>query len=304
MNPKVSIIFVNYKTPKMTNDAILSVKEKTKATFYEIIVVDNSCDENEYKELVNTINDNDILIIDAKENLGFGKANNLGAKYAKGKYLLFLNTDTLLINDAVSILADYLDYNENVGVVGPNIYDRNSRPNHSYINNKNASFSLFSSFSKIILHKRRDFNYSTSVKRIKNYVCGACLMIKASIFNKLNGFDKDIFMYAEETLLCYQVRNILNYKIYNVPQAKIIHFEGGSFTNFNENKAKIFIDGNYIYYLKAFGKNKALRFLNKLKFKCKIKFFIAFILRNTSKKKHQEFMISAINNKLKELKVK
>lgn len=306
-NPKVSVIFVNYKTPQMTADAINSVKEKTKDVTYEIIVVDNSCDENEYQELVKCINDENILIIDAKDNLGFGKANNLGSKYAKGEFLFFLNTDTLPINDAISILANFLDNNINAGIVGGNLYTKDLKPNHSFIkkeknvNNEIKEESLSVYIKKLLFKTRRDFNYNEKPLKILGYVCGAALMIRKKLFDELNGFDRDIFMYAEESLLCYRAIHEQNIDIYNVPSAKIIHFDGGSLSNFTEFKAKINIDGNYIYYKKAFGDEIASKYLSELskKYKRKVKLFK--IIKNDEKRKQCLFLINAIDNKLKEI---
>ena len=307
-NPKVSIIFVNYKTAQMTADAINSVKEKTKDVTYEIIVVDNSYDETEFNKLTQCINDTNIKIIDAKENLGFGKANNLGSQYATGKYLFFLNTDTLLINDAISILAKYLDEHSEVGVIGPNLYKKDLSPNHSYIKNeKNIKVDkCYNSLKTIILskisHKRKDFNYTDEVEEINGYICGAALMIRKDLFSDINGFDKDIFMYAEEALLCYRVIHELKSKIYNIPSAKIIHFEGLSNNGFSLVKAKSFINGNYVYYVKTFGKEKAVQFLNTFKGIYKRQRIIAKILRKNIEKFNN--LIIAIEEKLKEVRIK
>lgn len=306
-NPKVSIIFVNYKTAQMTADAINSVKEKTKDVTYEIIVVDNSCDETEFNKLTQCINDTNIKIIDAKENLGFGKANNLGVSYASGEYLFFLNTDTLLINDAISILAKYLDEHSNVGIVGGNLYKKDLKPNHSYflkrkdIKNDRKAESLYLSVRNVFLKRRIDFNYSNKPRQIYGYVCGAELLIRKEIFNSLDGFDRDIFMYAEESLLCYRVIHELKLKIYNVPNAKIIHFEGASEVGFSLKKAKTFIDGNYIYYLKAFDKNKAIEYLIVMQKQYKLKKKLAKIINSENKIEKFNNLIMAIDLKLKEI---
>ncbi len=307
LDPKVSIILVNYKTAKMTADAIDSVKEKTKDITYEVIVVDNSCDINEYNQLVKEINDPNIKIIDAKENLGFGKANNLGVTYAKGKYLFFLNTDTLLINDAISILANYLDNNSNVGVVGPNLYTKDKKPNHSYLfNEKNVkhdrkSDSLLNTIKNKFLNKRTDFNYTNNPLNIYGYICGASLMIRKDSFDKLNGFDQDIFMYAEESLLCYRLLHELKQEIYNIPIAKIIHFEGASIKGFTLYKAKSYINGNYIYYLKSFGKTEAINYLKIMLKSSKKKKNIARLIRNNNKYEKFNNLVIAIKLKLKEI---
>lgn len=96
----VSIIIVNYNTLKITANYIESVFEKTKKIPFEIILVDNASTDGskEYFE-----KDQRIRYYYNTENLGFGKANNEGLKYAKGRNVLFLNSDTLLINDAISI---------------------------------------------------------------------------------------------------------------------------------------------------------------------------------------------------------
>lgn len=307
LDPKVSVIFVNYKTPQMTADAINSVKEKTKAVTYEIIVVDNSSDINEYNELVKCINDNNVLIIDAKENLGFGKANNLGSTYAKGKYLFFLNTDTLLINDAISILANYLDNNSNVGIVGGNLYTKDLKPNHSFMKKeKNIKHDIYNeslreSLIKRIIRKRCDFNYTDIPLKIKGYICGADLMIHKDVFDQLEGFEKDIFMYAEESLLCFRTIHELNLEIYNIPKAKIVHLEGSSLSKVSTTKARLMIDGNFLYYVKTFSKEEALNYLNKVqKFYIRKRSVAKLFNKNRLVNELSAFIV-AIEDKLKEI---
>ncbi len=308
LDPKVSVIFVNYKTPKMTTNAINSVKEKTKDVTYEIIVVDNSCDINEYQELVKEINDDNIKVIDAKENLGFGKANNLASSYAKGQYLFFLNTDTLLINDAISILANFLDKNSNVGIVGGNLYNKDMKPHHSFYN-KEVNYKsdkkeqkIFNIILKFFIKKNRnEFNFTKKPKKIKGYVCGADLMIRKDVFLKIGGFEKDIFMYAEDTMLCYRLINDLNMDIYSIANAKIIHYEGGSFTNFSEFKAKIYIDAKYVYYTKLFNLDTAKKYLTTMSklFNRKVKLFK--FLNIKEKYQQYKYLLNAVDNKLKEI---
>lgn len=230
----VSIIFVNYKTSSLVHDAIHSVKEHSSDFSYEIIVVDNSESEEEFNKL-NDLESDDVHLIDAKSNLGFGKANNLGSKIAQGNYLFFLNTDTLLMNNAIYELKKFLDEHDDVGIVGSNLYTKDGKPNSSYylleknIKNENKVSEFHTKIKKILSRKRPDFNYSEKPLKINGYVVGAALMIRKSLFDTLGGFDKDIFMYAEESLLCYRSIHEKEFKIYNVPSSKIVHFEGGEF---------------------------------------------------------------------------
>lgn len=263
----VSIILVNYKTPDFVKEVVKSIRNKSNGFTYEIIVVDNSNDSLELSK-IKTIDDNKYYVINAKENLGFGKANNLGASIARGKYLFFLNTDTLLLNNAIFELFCFLENNGNVGIVGSNLYTIEGKPNHSYslceknIAEEKRENSIFHVIRTRLFFKRTDFNYSNVPLEIKGYVCGAALMIRSRVFHEIGGFDKDIFMYAEESLLCYKVIHEKHMKIFNAPSSKIIHFEGGSFGKVSSNRAKIMVDGNYVYYLKVFGERGAYEYLH------------------------------------------
>ncbi len=299
----VSII-INYKTAALVKDAVASVIEKSKGFTYEIIVVDNSEDAEEFKRL----SENPcIKPLDAKSNLGFGKANNLGASIAKGKYLYFLNSDTLLMNNAIYELKKFLDEHEDASIVGSNLYTKDRQPNHSFypyetnvksVKRMNLVLTLM---KKRIFYHRADFNFSGKPLKISGYVTGASLMIRKEDFDVLGGFDKDIFMYAEESLLCYRLIHKLHKNIYNVPSSKIIHFEGGSFKKLSYDHIKTYIDGNVIYYTKAFGLEEAHKYLRTMKRIYAKKKIIASLLRNDDRKEQFSLSLKAIDEKLKEM---
>lgn len=246
----VSIIIVNYNTEQLISDCINSIYEKTKNVIFEVIVVDNAS-KNDTSIIKH---DKRITYIESPKNLGFGGANNLGVQYAKGKYLFFLNPDTLLINNAIYILYSYLQNNPNVGICGGNLYDINKSPAHSYrIIAPGILSEIYTLVSgvpfKYFLHE--DFNPTSSPIRVA-YVTGADLLIRASIFNKIGGFNKQFFMYFEETYLCKEVSK-LKYKIYNVPQAKIIHYEGKSF-EWKQQREEMYFKSRKKYIISQCGK--------------------------------------------------
>ena len=130
MEIAVSIIIVNYNTAELLNDCIDSVQSKTVNVDYEIIVVDNNSEKGSLDHLIEkypTVN-----FIFSEENLGFGRANNLGATKARGKYLFLLNPDTLLVNNAIAILYDFMEVNPESGVCGGNLYKADNSPAISY----------------------------------------------------------------------------------------------------------------------------------------------------------------------------
>ena len=174
----------------------------------------------------------------------------------------------MLINNAIFELKNYLDNNPNTAVVGSNLFSRNNKHISSYryleknLKNEIKNNSLFNRIKVKIFKRRIDFNYSNKPLKIYGYVSGASFMIRKNIFDLIGGFDKDIFMYVEESLLCYKVINDLKYNIYNIPSSKIIHFEGKSMKN-SFIYYNMFLDGNYIYYKKLFGEKVTFKFIKR-----------------------------------------
>ena len=113
---EVSVIFVNYNATDMLIEAIRSVKKHTQHVSYELIVVDNASPDRGIQRIKDTFEE-EIKVIISTRNLGFGGANNLGVAEAKGKYVFFLNPDTLLLNDVISLLYAYCENNADKGLV-------------------------------------------------------------------------------------------------------------------------------------------------------------------------------------------
>lgn len=225
MGITVSIIIVNYKSLSLVKNCISSIIEKTTLQNYEIIVVDNNSEDiHELQYLADNIK-----LLQLSENLGFGKANNKGVDVSSGDYLFFLNPDTYLINDAVSILYEAIISNEKIGICGGNLYDANAKPVHSY-NDISLSFSfinkLMTTSPKKFRHIGRQHNLAANQKEV-GYITGADLMIKRDVFNDCGRFPNNIFMYYEDVYLCYRVKS-KGLKIMSIPDAKIVHLEGQS----------------------------------------------------------------------------
>jgi GT2 family glycosyltransferase len=246
----VSIIIVNTNTKVLLKQTLESLFEKTKNISYEVIVADNSSHDGS-QQMVREEFPNVTLV--ECENKGFGHANNVGAKYAKGKYLFLLNPDTIVLNNAVKILADFLDNNPKVGICGGNLFDENRQPNSSYgrlpsILSELDSF-LFGILAKILYGKNAMFN-CTRQPRSVGYITGADLMIRHELFLRLSGFDPDFFVYYEETELTFRVKKA-GYAAYSVPQAEIIHLEGQTFSGNSIKRMRLMYRGRRVYYKKT-----------------------------------------------------
>lgn len=224
----VSIIIVNYNTLKMTSECIDSVIEKTEGISYEIILVDNASSDGS-KDFFS--NDKRVRYIYNDENLGFGRANNKGIEIAQGRNILFLNSDTLLRNNAVKILSDYLDNNEKVGACGGNLYNREEQPEFSFGRYFPSVYEELNSIfndklDRLRFGENKNFNHTARPLEVA-FISGADLMVKKTVLNVTGWFSANFFLYYEETELCFRI-NKNNFKITSVPEAQITHFWGES----------------------------------------------------------------------------
>jgi len=262
----VSIIIVNYNTRNLLEDCLASIYAKVRDLSYEIIVVDNDSSDGS-QEMLRTRYQN-VTLIASDSNLGFGKANNLGAASAKGEFLLLLNSDTILINNAVKILYDYMAAHSNIAICGGNLYTEDMKPATSFSQTMpgiaaDIDYLCGGFFSKLKYGRNLNFNYLNEPLKIDGYISGADLMIRKSVFDSTKGFDPDFFMYYEETELTYRVKK-MSHDVVSVPGAKIIHLEGAS-EQIKENSAIRSFKSKWIYFNKT-GKRR-LKYGSHLLFK-------------------------------------
>lgn len=241
----------------MTAECIKSVIDKTKDLTYEIILVDNASTDGsrEFFE-----KNQHIIYLYNSENLGFGRANNLGLKIAKGRNILFLNSDTLLINNAIKVLSVYLDNHNEVGAVGGNLFSFDRKPAMSFQRLRpSLSWEINQLFFNLPLRLRYGKTatyFNTSNQPVKvGYIMGADLMIRKDIIDRIGCFDPQFFMYFEETDLCHRIAKS-GYALHVIPNAEIIHHEGKSFANstqkskINPKRIEMFETSRTVYYRK------------------------------------------------------
>lgn len=245
IDPTVSIIILNYKSASMVVEAIDSIIDKTQEVDYEIIVVDNNSEDDIEQRLKDNYNEFfgvGIELLKLPENRGVPMGNHSGSKIAKGRQVLFLNPDVIILNDAISILSKFLDSHPEAGGCGGNLYNAEMKP---CLSHRLLDFGIKWELNellnlkpeKLLRGKNRIFNYSDCPIGVA-YITGADLLIPKNIYEAVGGYRREFFMYYEETDLCYRIRKA-GYKIYNVPSAKIQHLEGATQTSdkvFNPDK--------------------------------------------------------------------
>lgn len=247
----VSIILVSYNTKDLTLECIKSVYDKTQGIDFDIYVVDNNSGDGSCDAIRQAYPN--VKTIQNSENKGFGAANNIAIKQSSAKYIFCLNTDTILVNNAIKILFDYMEENENVGVCGGQLYDRNMEITSSVGNFPTAARIFFQYFGlrfifskywkeKLAPAKKLD---ATSVIPV-DYICGADIFFRKSVLDKIGLFDENIFMYGEESDLCYRAKQA-GYEVKFIPESKIIHLCGESSKNLNKQKM---IQESLLYWYK------------------------------------------------------
>nr|MBI5456071.1 glycosyltransferase [Candidatus Levybacteria bacterium] len=258
---EVSIIIVNYNVERKVLNCIKSlVNSKSKINF-EIIIIDNS-EFNNLEKFIKKFSN--VRYFKALKNLGFGGGNNLGAKYAKGEYLFFLNPDTLIVDDAIEKLYKLIKSDNKIGIVSPLLVDKNLQPfstqSRKELTPINAIFS-FSLLRKLFPQKNiysdpffENWDYKKPIE--VDTVPGAALMISKKLFDKVNGFDERFFLYFEENDLSKRIKE-LGFKLYINPNAKVIHEVGQSIKQI-KTRDSYFEKSRFLYLKKHYGLVKAL----------------------------------------------
>lgn len=254
-NFDVSIVIINYNTANLIKECIGSIDKHTKGLIYEIIIVDNDSSEDDKAILSSFLENENINIVFSDSNLGFGRACNLGVKNSEGRNVIFLNPDTILINNALLCMSVFLDNNPSVGACGANLYNENKDPNLSY---KMEFPGCLAELKQLLpfelgdkLHYGVNYMFNYTDKPIKvACITGADLMIPRNVLSRVGLFDRDFFMYYEDTELCWRIRN-KGYNLVCLPDAKIIHLEGRSFTNLSFARLNRVFLGRSVFYAKT-----------------------------------------------------
>lgn len=253
----VSVIIVNYNTKKLTLECVDSVFKNTNGLIFEVIVVDNNSIDGS-KELLEL--DDRIIFVGLSENIGFGRANNKGLSIAKGKYVFFLNSDTVLVNNAVKLFYDKMEICDNrICCLGTLLFNKQMQHMHSYGKFPTKRFELiWQTFIGTIL---RSFGHETSYYDSKiwvkgnffkvEYITGADLFVRRSVIDDYGGFDEDFFMYYEETEMEYRFTSHGRFcYIYDAPH--IIHLEGASMAKEKSlRKRSLALPSCFLYHKKT-----------------------------------------------------
>ena len=245
----ISIIIVNFNQKRFLKPCLGSIYENFRSYPFEIIVVNNSPSED-LKDLQTEYG----FKLIQNENRGYSQANNLGVTHSSGKYLFFLNADTLIRSDFLKDFADRFS-GKDFGAAGIKLYNEDETFQLSFWK-ENTFFNEAENKKDEKHFRERDKDYMADkegkygdIKEV-DWVTGAAMIIPKDVFKKINGFDEKYFLFYEDADICKTLSDS-GYKNYFYPFSSTVHYKGENVNpEFRSNSYYYSKESQLIYYKK------------------------------------------------------
>lgn len=256
--PDISVIIVNYNVKDYLLQCLRSLDASVGDVHTEVIVVDNNSHDGSVAELQPLFPAVQWIALD--ENIGFGRANNIGLERARGRYVLYLNPDTIVGSDTLSVMRQFLDEHPQTGVAGCKVLN----PDGSFqvacrrgLPTPWVSFCKLFGLQSLFPSSKLFAGYNLTYLPIDatypvDALIGAFMMGRAELLRALGGFDPAFFMYGEDIDLCYRVQQA-GYEVTYVHTTSIVHYKGESTKRSSINEVRVFYDAMEIFARKHFG---------------------------------------------------
>lgn len=253
----LSIIIVNYNAEKFLQKCLSSVYAETTKVPFDVWVVDN----NSADASVSMVRQNflQVNLIENKENVGFAKANNQAITKCTGDYILLLNPDTLILQNAIEKVIDFMGENPTIGICGCKVLNADGTLQlacRRSIPTPGVAFFRLTGLSRLFPNSKLMAKYNlTYLDADKPHevdaVSGAFLMIRRRVIDEIGFLDERFFMYGEELDWCFRTKKA-GLKVMYYQDAEIIHYKGEC-SKFNHRKAAFeFYRSMYLFHKKHF----------------------------------------------------
>ncbi len=247
---KLSVIILNYNVQCFLEQCIISVQRSIKGIDAEIIVIDNNSSDESCAMMKTKFPE--ITLIENKKNVGFSTANNQAVAFAKGEYVCILNPDTAVAEDTFISTLRYADSIKNLGALG--IYLMDGTGSFLPESKRNLPTPKASILKLLGLSKNYYANHISDTKNGEVAVLvGAFMLLKRSVYNEVNGFDEDYFMYGEDIDFSYKITKA-GYNNHYLGSNTILHYKGES-TQKDAAYLDRFYEAMHIFYEKHFNTN-------------------------------------------------
>lgn len=244
----VSFIIVNWNTKKLLLDCLNSIYETVKDIDFEIFLVDNASTDGSVQAVHRAFPE--VKTIQNDRNLGFAAANNKAIKKMTGRYALLLNTDTILTDDAIYKLFQFIEKTPSVGMACGQLLNEDGTKQNSIANYPTIlQLVVNSTLLRLLYPKRYPSKYKEYSEPIEVESCiGACMVVRKEAIDNIGLLDEDYFFYMEETDWALRFSK-KGWKIYFVPDAKIFHLQGQS-AGYNPRARMLYYKSRSIFFKK------------------------------------------------------
>ncbi len=259
----VGVIMINYNSSDYTIKCIKSFdKHHLSSLITRFVIIDNNSRPEEYDKLSALPVRENLLIIRNKTNAGYSGANMLGLTHARARYYFFINNDTEILNDNISILFNFMESNEKAGICSGQMFDKPDQPGINFNYFPDLRLKLL---GRGVLKLFNPGEYPSKKVRYQNPVQvpllnGSSLFVRAEVFDRIGGFDTHFFLYCEEEDIALRMKKT-GYYCFLVPQAKYIHYKSGSSISdqgINLLMLKEFNISQHYFYKKHYGPASAM----------------------------------------------
>lgn len=231
--PLVSVMLVNWNTREMTLDCLRTVFAETVETPFEVILVDNGSADGSAEAIAREFPQ--VVLMAESENHGFAYATNISVERARGKYVLLLNTDTLVLDRAIDRIVQFAEQRPEARIWGGRTLFKDGSLNPTSCWGRITPWSvscMATGLAKLghespLLNPEGYGGWKRDSEREVDIIQGSFFLIEKAFWDELGGFDRSFFMYGEEADLCLRARAV-GARPRVTPDATIVHFGGGS----------------------------------------------------------------------------
>lgn len=233
MNIDVSILILNYNTCGLTMDCIRSVYDSVTNYSYEIILIDNNSRDHSVESISKEFPD--VLLIANSENVGFARGNNQGMEAASGRYVLLLNSDTVVRKDTLETMVSFMDSRPDLGASGCKVILPDGSLDKACkrgFPTPSASFYYAFGFSKLFPGRPRFNGYQLGyldpdLDYPVDCLVGAFMLVRRATIEQVGGPDEEFFMYGEDLDWCFRIKEA-GWGIYYYPKTSIVHLKAAA----------------------------------------------------------------------------
>lgn len=281
---KLSVVIVNYNVKYFLEQCLHSVQNACTGLDAEIFVVDNDSVDGSVKMVREKFPE--VHLIENKENKGFSSANNQAIRRSKGEYVLLLNPDTIVEDDTLRKVVDFMDQHPDAGGLGVKMLDGKGKflpeskrglpyPSVAFF----KVFGLSSLFPKSRLFSAYHLGYLDKDKtHAVDVLAGAFMLLRKKVLEKTGLLDEDFFMYGEDIDLSYRITKA-GYKNYYYPGTRIIHYKGESTKKSSLNYVFVFYNAMIVFARKHFSRENARAFSLMISIAIYFRAFISIVMR-------------------------